>query len=195
MPKQTGTKDTEAGSFGTTSRPSVDPDCSYGSFPSKQRGVRDERGNGSSADATSSRPDVHLTGRRIVATIIDGLVFAALYVAMAATFGRIDQLGEASWTASMPLSATITYGLIVVSYYPLLEWYRGQTLGKMLTGVRVVDEATGEGASLRAALLRTVLRVVDGIAGYLVGFIIVLVTSKRQRLGDLAAHTLVVRSR
>jgi hypothetical protein len=49
---------------------------------------------------------------------------------MAATFGTIDQLGEASWTASMPLSATITYGLIVVSYYPLLEWYRGQTLGR-----------------------------------------------------------------
>lgn len=143
---------------------------------------------------TSSRPNVHVTGRRIVATIIDGLVFAALYVAMAAMFGRIDQLGEAHWTASMPLSATITYGLIVVSYYPLLEWYRGQTLGKMLTGVRVVDEATGEGPSPGAALLRTVLRVVDGIAGYLVGFISVLVTSKRQRLGDLAAHTLVVRS-
>ena len=108
-----------------------------------------------------------------MATIIDGLVFGALYVAMAATFGTIDQLGEASWTASMPLSATITYGLIVVSYYPLLEWYRGQTLGKMVTGIRVIDESTGDGASLRAALLRTVLRVVDGLAGYLVAFIIV----------------------
>lgn len=65
----------------------------------------------------------------------------------------------------------------------------------MVTGIRVIDESTGDGASLRAALLRTVLRVVDGLAGYLVAFIIVLITSKRQRLGDLAAHTLVVRSR
>lgn len=51
--------------------------------------------------------------------------------------------------------------------------------------------ATGQ---VCAPLLRTVLRVVDDLAGYLVAFIIV-VTSKRQRLGDLAAHTLVVRSR
>jgi uncharacterized RDD family membrane protein YckC len=44
-------------------------------------------------------------------------------------------------------------------------------------------------------LIRTILRVVDGLGGYVVAFVTVLVTPKRQRLGDLAAHTLVVQSR
>jgi uncharacterized RDD family membrane protein YckC len=48
----------------------------------------------------------------------------------------------------MPLAANIAYGLIVVLYYVVLERYRGQTLGKMLAGIRVVDEATGLRPSL-----------------------------------------------
>jgi uncharacterized RDD family membrane protein YckC len=42
--------------------------------------------------------------------------------------------------------------------------------------------------------VRTALRLVDGFAGYLVAFITVLATAKRQRLGDMAAHTIVVRA-
>ena len=37
------------------------------------------------------------------------------------------------------------------------------------------------------------LRIVDGLFSYLVAFITVLVSGKNQRLGDMAAHTLVVR--
>jgi uncharacterized RDD family membrane protein YckC len=44
-----------------------------------------------------------------------------------------------------------------------------------------------------AALVRSLLRVVDGLFGYLVGFVAVLASQKNQRLGDMAAHTLVVR--
>jgi uncharacterized RDD family membrane protein YckC len=38
-----------------------------------------------------------------------------------------------------------------------------------------------------------VLRLIDGLFSYLVAFITVLASAKRQRLGDMAAHTLVVR--
>jgi uncharacterized RDD family membrane protein YckC len=37
------------------------------------------------------------------------------------------------------------------------------------------------------------LRLVDGISGYLVAFVTVLISGKNQRFGDMAAHTLVVR--
>jgi uncharacterized RDD family membrane protein YckC len=44
-----------------------------------------------------------------------------------------------------------------------------------------------------AATIRTLLRLVDGLFGYLVGFVVVLASDKNQRLGDMAAKTLVVR--
>jgi uncharacterized RDD family membrane protein YckC len=83
--------------------------------------------------------------------------------------------------------------VIYLLYYTLLEGYLGQTVGKMLLGIKVVREDTGEVPGIGAAAIRNVLRVVDGLFGYLVGFIAVLASSKRQRLGDMAAHTLVVR--
>ena len=59
----------------------------------------------------------------------------------------------------------------------------------------MVDELTGDQPTFRAIAIRTGLRLVDGLASYLVAFVTVLLTRKRQRLGNLAAHTLVVASR
>ena len=52
------------------------------------------------------------------------------------------------------------------------------------------DGATPPGAG--AALIRTLLGI-DGLFGYLAGFIIVLASDRRRRLGDMAARTQVVR--
>jgi uncharacterized RDD family membrane protein YckC len=68
----------------------------------------------------------------------------------------------------------------------------GGTLGKMALGMKVVKE---DGAKLDwgASLIRNILRIVDGFFFYLVGAIVVWTSKKRQRLGDMVAHTLVVR--
>ena len=87
----------------------------------------------------------------------------------------------------------VVYGVLVVLYYILLEGYLGQTLGKMLLGIQVVREDTGQVPGLGAATIRTLLRIIDGLFSYLVAFIVVWTSAKRQRLGDMAAHTLVVR--
>ena len=92
----------------------------------------------------------------------------------------------------MGVLASISFGIVLV-YYILLEGYLGQTVGKMLLGIKVIREDTGEVPGIGAVAIRTVLRLVDGLFGYLVGFIAVLASAKRQRLGDMAAHTLVVR--
>ena len=47
----------------------------------------------------------------------------------------------------------------------------------------------------QASIIRNLLRIIDGFCFYLVGAIIVWVTKSKQRLGDLAAHTLVVSSK
>ena len=137
--------------------------------------------------------DVHVTGRRILATIVDGLIFGGLYAVMVILFGSISSVGSANWNGTMPALPTLLYGVIVVLYYILLEGYLGQTVGKMLLGIKVVREDNGEVPGLGGATIRTLLRIVDGIFSYLVAFITVLISGKNQRFGDMAAHTLVVR--
>ena len=137
--------------------------------------------------------DVHVTGRRIVATIVDGLIFGALFTVMTMLFGSFTSVGPANWNGSMPALPSVLYGVIVVLYYILMEGYLGQTVGKMVLGIKVVREDNGEVPGLGGATIRTLLRIIDGLFSYLVAFITVLISGKNQRLGDMAAHTLVVR--
>jgi len=88
-----------------------------------------------------------------------------------------------------------TAGSIIISigYGILLEWkMRGQTMGKRLFSLRVMD-AQGLHLKLNQIVMRNILRFVDILPGlYLAGGICSLVTPKAQRLGDLAAGTIVV---
>jgi uncharacterized RDD family membrane protein YckC len=43
------------------------------------------------------------------------------------------------------------------------------------------------------AAIRTLLRIIDGLLTYAVAFFVVLASGRRQRLGDMAAHTFVRR--
>jgi uncharacterized RDD family membrane protein YckC len=108
-------------------------------------------------------------------------------------FGETSTAGG---TASASLGTLGTLILLIISfgYYALLEGYLGQTLGKMLLGIKVVREDNGEVPGFGAAAIRTVMRVIDVLPfAYLVGFIAVLFSGKNQRLGDMLANTLVVR--
>jgi uncharacterized RDD family membrane protein YckC len=138
---------------------------------------------------------IHVTGRRVVATLIDGLIFGVVYWLLALAFGDLRTEGEAAnWVSDLPVWASVAYGLFVIGYYVLLEGYLGQTIGKMATGIKVVTEDTGAIPGIAAAAIRTLLRLIDGLFSYLVAFITALASAKRQRLGDMAAHTLVVRA-
>ena len=136
--------------------------------------------------------DVHVTGRRVLATIADVIVLGVLLAVMSALFGNASTDGTGVYfsTGTFP---TFGFFLLAMAYYIVLEGYWGQTLGKKLLGIKVVREDTGTVPEVRAAAIRSVLRLVDGFFSYLVAFIAVLVSAKNQRLGDMAAHTLVVR--
>ena len=86
--------------------------------------------------------------------------------------------------------------LIIQGYQISLEYFwRGQTVGKRLLKLRVMDE---QGLQLRFAqvVLRNLLRVVDQIPVlYLVGGLSLILNERAQRLGDFAANTIVVRMR
>ena len=136
---------------------------------------------------------VKVTGRRVVATIIDGIIFGVVSGIFAQLFGTPRTSSGMNMTG-LGTGGSGALFVVVVLYYVLMEGLLGRTVGKMVTGIKVVDEATGGNPSMGQAVLRTILRIIDGIFGYLVGFIIVLASDRRRRLGDMAAKTLVVRA-
>lgn len=83
---------------------------------------------------------------------------------------------------------------IWVLYGILLEWLmRGQTIGKRIMGIRVMD-ARGLNLQLDQAIIRNLVRVADQLpAFYLVGGLCAYLSPQFQRLGDIAAGTVVVR--
>ena len=136
--------------------------------------------------------EVHVTGRRVLATIVDGIVLSVVFVVMSMLFGSASaESGQVG--ASLSGVAFLALSILSIAYFIVLEGYLGQTLGKMLLGIKVVREDTGEVPGPGAATIRTLLRIIDGLFLYLVAFIAVLASRKNQRLGDMLANTLVVR--
>jgi uncharacterized RDD family membrane protein YckC len=82
-----------------------------------------------------------------------------------------------------------------IGYGFFCEWlWRGQTVGKRLLRLRVVD-AYGLRLQFSQIVIRNLLRFVDMLpAFYLVGGLATLINARTQRLGDLAANTVVIRS-
>lgn len=89
------------------------------------------------------------------------------------------------------LMAIASIPLFVVFSYAEGRW--GVTPGKRLFGIRVVDENDGP-CGFGPAMLRNVLSVADGLFNFLVGVVSVALSQKWQRIGDKAAHTIVVRA-
>lgn len=98
--------------------------------------------------------------------------------------------GAATWTWLLTiLPATLIYFL----YHPVLEIAMGgRTPGKRIAGLRIVTtEGTAPGVG--AIVVRNLFRFVDGLPVlYVVGLVCTLATRRHQRVGDLAAGTLLV---
>lgn len=128
-------------------------------------------------------------GRRAVAVIIDGILYFILAWLIASVTGGTTSSGFELTGGPAFLSF-----LIFLLYYVGLEATRGATVGKMAMGIKVTKE-DGSAMDWQAALIRNVLRIVDGLFVYLVGAILVWRSPKKQRLGDRVAKTVVVPGR
>jgi uncharacterized RDD family membrane protein YckC len=106
----------------------------------------------------------------------------------------INVLGLLHQDLSQAVSILLFFTL-TIGYAIGLEWFwNGQTLGKRLLGLRVMD-VRGLRLQPSQVVIRNLLRAVDSLPlFYLVGGVFCLVTRYAQRLGDLAANTIVVRS-
>ena len=138
-------------------------------------------------------------GSRFVAILIDHLIQFGFYflfgIFAAFLFGavanRINLLGKWAVAAFIALNFVLIWG-----YFTLFEaFWHGQTPGKHVMKLRVIKDS-GRQITLFEAMSRNLLRFVDNLpALYLVGVITMLCTKRHQRLGDLAAGTIVVHER
>jgi uncharacterized RDD family membrane protein YckC len=124
------------------------------------------------------------------------LAFAIDLAGITLISGTLSQvlLLAAIFTPDFALAArTACYFVVTIGYSIILEWtWRGQTLGKRVLKIRVVD---AEGFRLQPAqiVIRNLLRIVDLLpAFYAVGGICCALSPKYQRLGDFAANTVVI---
>jgi uncharacterized RDD family membrane protein YckC len=128
---------------------------------------------------------------RMLALLVD--------IAVVTTIGRVAEqilapLGFLGADFSEAIKM-LAYFVISLVYMGLAEWlWRGQTVGKRLLRLRVVD-AGGLRLEPSQVMVRNLMRFIDALpALYLVGGIACLVNRHRQRLGDLAAGTVVTRA-
>jgi uncharacterized RDD family membrane protein YckC len=126
---------------------------------------------------------------RGVEAFIDLVVcYVLLYIVAAITGNTVAGGGLHLRNAPLMMAAGVCF-----AYFVVLEAAWGATLGKVATNIRVVRESDGGPIGWSAAIIRNVLRPIDGLVLYLVGFIAICVSAKRQRIGDKVAGTIVVR--
>jgi uncharacterized RDD family membrane protein YckC len=155
-------------------------------------------------------------GTRVLAYSIDYLVILLLEAVLfellpantpllrtllAWTPPRLDDVASIQHAAAtlqdalMPVLALLVVAQLVIeiAYFIAAERLSGgRSIGKWLVGLRVVG---GDGAALspRASMVRSLLRLIDVLpTSYLVGFVVMIASTRRQRLGDLAAGTVVI---
>jgi uncharacterized RDD family membrane protein YckC len=127
-------------------------------------------------------------GSRFMALMIDSLIGIALL--LLAVLAAYALAGDVAASIVAAVGLLVTY----VGYHVVMEVFGGgRTIGKRATGLRVVSDG-GAQIGLRASLIRNFFRILEGLAtSYIPAMICVLATRNNQRLGDLAAGTLVVR--
>ena len=140
--------------------------------------------------------NVDVMGRRVAATLLDCIPLGLLTWIVDSTFGTTQNLSALPTLAGIPLtwSTSVAFPwlyLVLVSYYTVQEALFSTTLGKFLVGLQVVQD-DGSPLTLWRALVRNLVRPLDALFNYLLGWVLALCSSRRRRLGDHLAGTLVV---
>ena len=132
---------------------------------------------------------VHDLASLFVILLVEGIVYVML-------------LSNSHSATALAADRALLYGvfiifvfLTVIGYFPFYEIFRnGQTPGKKAYGLRVVT-LTGQKISFFSSLLRNFLRIADFLPFlFLAGVFSTLITDRHQRIGDLLAGTVVIRT-
>ena len=157
-----------------------DGQVSYAQSPYDQPSYRQQ--------AIVPEAETKVTGRRVVQYIVD-YILAGIIPALA--FWLFDRSTGSThgWGWAV---ATVIALAAYFAYWVLIPYgHRGQTFGMQLMRIHVISK-NGEKASMLQLFVRGVLLIIDTLIWGLVGFITILCSKHRQRIGDHAARTVVV---
>jgi len=124
---------------------------------------------------------------RFISLLIDTIVLGVLIGVVGSILGLSVVSRTAGWGFGL-----LSF-IIFLAYFTYLEGSKGQTIGKMVTKIKVVGE-DGEMINMNQAFTRNILRVIDGLLAYLIGAILIWRSDKKQRLGDRIAKTVVIKA-
>jgi uncharacterized RDD family membrane protein YckC len=146
-------------------------------------------------EAVSLTVDVAGVGSRMIAAFLDSLIQGAILFLFAVLFVRDEGVLGVGGGGGIAIFLTVLF-LVTWAYYPLFEGLGGgRTPGKRAQKLRVM-RVDGQPVGWGPVVVRNLLRFVDFLpAYYAVGAITMLATKRSQRVGDLAAGTVVVRDR
>ena len=147
-------------------------------------------------------------GNRFLAAAIDHFIqyfsiaiVVYIFLTLAGAGTGLEAVGLQSempkWTIAIMIFVLF---LLFAGYFILFEWlWDGQTPGKRLLKLRVIRE-DGRPITLWEAIARNLLRVFDAAPGFLVpiysiGLIVIFLSNRDQRVGDIFAGTVVIRER
>jgi uncharacterized RDD family membrane protein YckC len=133
---------------------------------------------------------------RFLALLVDFLLFCTIFFAVTRLVKGVWIMSAGGHRWNFGLFVTdplcIAFLLVMVLYFVLLEGLTGVTLGKWIVGLRV-ERVGGGRPGLARGLMRTVLRLVDGLPVLnIVGIILIATSAERARFGDRVAGTRVV---
>jgi uncharacterized RDD family membrane protein YckC len=135
--------------------------------------------------------------KRFLAIVLDTILITVVYAAfgmwIASRYGGITASGF-SMEGMPALIAILLTSIAAFLYFWLLEGLFGGTIGKKIMGIGITN-LSGQPCGLTGSLIRNLLRIVDGLFAYFVGFLIAIFSKKRQRLGDHIANTVVTESK
>jgi uncharacterized RDD family membrane protein YckC len=141
-------------------------------------------------EAVELRADIAGIGSRTIALIVDSLI-QGLVLVLALIVPVIDGVNGLGETVVV---SVVTF-VVLWLYFPAFEWLRhGQTPGKRFQKIRVV-RTNGQPAGLAPVLVRNLVRIIDVMFLPFLALISMVVTRRSQRLGDLAAGTMVILDR
>jgi len=138
-------------------------------------------------------------GSRFVAGLVDNLVIIGVYVLLflvliiLLALNPLDLITHWDWSHTWMLAVVIL--ALFATYWGYFVFFElrtnGQSPGKKRAKIRVVKEGGGP-ITFTDVAIRNLLRVVDGIGVYGIAGLCMFLSRKVQRLGDLAAGTVVI---